>query len=299
MKQQMVYKYWGDRKARKRWGFWTRTKGGGGHKGWSTTQQEEWWEKEQLNLTETETKTERKIVSAPHPQLQLQLPQTFLQELYSFNRAYMDYNSRPSHWMPRPSTFTRHSRPDLTAAVNRLGGSTTIVKALGLVPFDTWAYFERFRDLCERLRGYVRRYGEGEYMPGLKELEESGYGDLCLAVRKFGGRRVVGERLGLRLRSNHLDEDDDDDDDCNNGYGKFSLNFACDLLEFVMATNRREAPESFLECGGGEECREGEIRMPTREELARFGGGKGPILHELVVEYGGYEAVARRLQLGF
>jgi len=30
MKQQMVYKYWGDRKARKRWGFWTRTKGGGG-----------------------------------------------------------------------------------------------------------------------------------------------------------------------------------------------------------------------------------------------------------------------------
>jgi len=263
-----AYKYWKDRSSRKRWGYW-----------------------------HYDNKGERKSIQRNSDML----PETFLRELYNFNKAFNDFSGRPPHWMPRLASFRENGRDDIYAAVYRFGGTREICKKIGLVEFEEWNYFDEFYNgLCIELREYLEIYApslsEKRSMPSLSSIRENGYTSLYNKIRRFGGLRNVAYRLGLeyKLKSKPTSSTSSS---MTQDYGPFSLDFACDLLDFVMAQQRRISPDHFSQTVRDISL-DGSISMPTKAELIELGGEKGKKLDTLIGEFGGYEVVARRLQLG-
>jgi len=200
------------------------------------------------------------------------LTSVFAYEIVEFTRTYQEFNARPSHWLPKLSAMKSMGREDLPAAIYRFGGTEHVCRELGFVEFEEWFYFESFlRNLCIPLQTYINNYCDDSEMPQLKKIRRDGFHDLARSIIKFGGRKLIGERLGLI-------------ESCD--WGPFSLSFAIDLLEYTFANQRKKG----INAGRRISILKTSDLMKTK---------KGRILYELIDRFGGFEGVARRLQLHF
>lgn len=187
-----------------------------------------------------------------------------------------------------------------------------ICREVGLVPFREWNFIERQHDLMITLRDYLDvRYG-GDYtaFPQYVRLRKEGQLRLFRLVQDFGGRRFVAERFGMRHRRPTptpaaVNGKNGVGAACPEmNWGPFDLEFGIALLGFVRRQQMRLEPP----------LRHPVIAMPTREQLllsssGEDGGGSGDdegcegttgaYLDQKIVEYGGYENVARRLGLEY
>jgi len=102
--------------------------------------------------------------------------------------------------MPRDCALRRAGARDLRLAIARHGGHEPVADALSLWYFHDWKYLTELRYIVCSLRSLYDR-GEivqGSPIPSTTVLREKGYTTLALLLRRHGGTRSVGARLGLQ-----------------------------------------------------------------------------------------------------
>ena len=186
--------------------------------------------------------------------------------------------------MPRPNEFEKEGRSDITFAIIRLGGSERITGLAGMVPFREWYYFEDQLELLLEVRRFLQEHNNGNFtfFPALKDVKRHGFEQLELLIRSFGGQNLLAARLGMISLSvnnkTYLDLN----------YGPFSLDFAIRLLSYIRELELRKDPP----------LANPSIRIPSPSQL-NCEEEEAKYLHESIMKFGGYEDVARRLQLDF
>jgi hypothetical protein len=221
-------------------------------------------------------------------------------ELYEYLDQYRERYGRPSIWMPRPSELVAEGREDLKLAMTRFGGAKRIGSLAGLVSFREWNYFEGQYELLLLLKQYLDEFGgptstddtdtKYKYFPTLSAIRSDGYHRLNVLVQYYGGRALVAGRFGMELerrsivRQKFVDVAKIDDI----SYGEFSIEFAIRLMEFIRAAQYKLNPPVTKRA----------MYIPKESRL-KTAGPEGEWLHEKIIQYGGYENVARRLNLLF
>jgi hypothetical protein len=203
---------------------------------------------------------------------------------YEYLKQRKEEQKIPSVWMPR---LTEVGDGGWTYAVLKFYGTAkTLCKEAGLVQFHEWNYFERQFELMLALRDYCDQYRGGNYeaFPQCSQLRLAGQDRLVRLIAICGGSIVVASRLGLTCDArNSLYEFD-------LNWGAFDLEFGIALMGFVRNEQMRRIPP----------LQPADIFMPTETELRESDiDGLGEALHEKIIQYGGYENVARRLGLGW
>jgi hypothetical protein len=132
------------------------------------------------------------------------------------------------------------------------------------------------------LKEYCDEYCGGDYsvFPQFSQFRKEGHNRLFRLIQDYGGRNFVAARFGMLKgsvghRSVH-----------GLNWGPFDLEFGIALLEFVRKDQMKQEPPLKLPM----------ICMPNRAKLLTD-SPKGAYLDQKIVEYGGYENVARRLGL--
>jgi hypothetical protein len=204
----------------------------------------------------------------------------------------------PSIWMPRLSELDVGLR---LAIIKHFGkDSKAICQEGGLVPFREWNYIERQHDLMITLRDYLDAHYNGDYtvFPQYVRLREEGHVRLFRLIQDFGGRRFVAARFGMQhhQQTPTINNKSEVDVYPELNWGPFDLDFGIALLDFVRTQQMAKEPP----------LRYPMIAMPTRGELLAHQGAEdgdngriGVLLDQKIVEYGGYENVARRLGLEY
>jgi len=219
--------------------------------------------------------------------------QRIIEELYDYLDEYKDLYGRPSIWCPRPSELATNGRKDLAQAMGRFGGTRRIVELAGLVPFREWNYFEGQYELLLLLKEYLDEYHptaekddilKYQYFPKVAEIRSNGYDRLYNLIQYYSGSKFLSGRLGMSRKYG-----------TNTGggaiegsWGHFSIVFAIRLCEFIRSRHIRASPP----------VRNPVIAIPNQATLQRS-GVDGLWLHEKIIEFGGYENVARRLYLEY
>ena len=209
--------------------------------------------------------------------------QRVIQELYEYVDGVKQQHGRPAVWMPRPNEMTASGRDDLKQAMVRFGGSKKICKLARMVPFREWYYFEGLLELLQKLKAYLDEYCEGDYstFPSVSEIRRNGHETLHSLIQYYGGRKFVAARLSMKAEALWDDALD---------FGPFDLEFGETLLLLVRMDQFCKAPPTNTPV----------IDMPSRSKLeALLGKEQAQVMHEKILEYGGYENVARRLGLAF
>lgn len=204
----------------------------------------------------------------------------------------------PSIWMPRLSELDLGLR---LAIIKYFGkGSKAICQEGGLVPFREWIYIERQHDLMVTLRDYLDEHHDGDYtiFPQYVRLRDEGHNHLFRLIQDFGGRRFVAARFGMQHHQHPSTGNNRNEVDVftEMNWGPFDLDFGITLLDFVRTQQMRKEPP----------LRHPMIAMPTKADLLSHVGTDdndnsvvGVYLDQKIVEYGGYENVARRLGLEY
>lgn len=190
----------------------------------------------------------------------------------------------PAVWMPRNSELKEVGRDDLRQAIQRFGGTNLVCRKAGLIRFREWRYIEGQYDLLLELRSYLDEYHNGDYstFPNVSQLSEQGYERLNRLIQYYGGRKFVANRFGM-LHSNSNEREM-----IHMSWGKFDLDFAINLLEFIRTDSMKKNPP----------LRYPAIGIPSPKKLLAS-GDKGILLDQQIKLYGGYENVARRLGLAY
>ena len=209
--------------------------------------------------------------------------EVLIQELYEYLDKRRDKDGIPAVWMPRSSELNNVGRNDLSQAIQRFGGNKRICQQAGLIPFREWKYMEGMFDLLVELRLYLDEFHDGDYsfFPKVSTLPPK-YSRLKSLVQYFGGRKFVASRFGMKSSTAKSKKQLDLE------WGKFDLEFAIDLLDFVRKEEMKKKPPLTYDF----------IPMPSQRKLL-LAGEKGRLLDEKINDYGGYENVARRLGLGY
>lgn len=134
--------------------------------------------------------------------------------------------------------------------------------------------FKLFVELKQYLQIY--RNGSEEYFPEPTEIIANGHGELALLIQKHGGKVLLAQKLDMRLSSD-IDK---------LVWGPMTLDFAIQLLHFIRLQFLQMTPPLLYPI----------ICMPSEKDLIRC--GRKDLVCQ-VVEFGGYENVARRLGLAY
>lgn len=115
--------------------------------------------------------------------------------------------------------------------------------------------------------------------PDPVDVLNNGHTNLHQLIRIHGGKVLLAQKLSMKL-----DRHDANEADLN--WGPFTLDFAIRLLHFIRSEFMKMSPPLAYPM----------ISMPLEQDLLRSGQNE---LASLVVKYGGYENVARRLGLAY
>ncbi|KAG5178113.1 hypothetical protein JKP88DRAFT_350472 [Tribonema minus] len=246
-------------------------------------------------------------------------------QIFDFLRVYQPAIGQPMVWLPRRVEFERAGRADIAQAITRLGGPDMVAGRHALVPHSQWAYFDKHLSVLKDLQSYIEQFGVSGYMPPLKELDANGFSRLRDGIAWAGGAKLLAAKLDMQLTPrNHRPTEPPpkvkgltamvatdpeamaaaaaaaaDSGQLWGGvvWGDFDLDFAVDLMEYVKSQSyRRELGEASPAVRRGEAFPwwDSEITMPFRTDLLADRQTK---LVLKIEEYGGFENVARRLQL--
>ena len=219
--------------------------------------------------------------------------QKVVAELYDYLDDTRALRGRPSIWFPRPSELKKSGREDLATAMRRFGGSKRITKIAGLVPFREWNFFEGQYELLLLLKEYLDESspekgddGSLKYkvFPIVSDIRSKGNDRLYLLVQYYGGAKFLSSRLGMAMKKTGSRRAMQAD----LSWGQFSLEFAIRLCEFIRHLHMNVSPP----------IENPVISIPSPKLLQRA-GPEGVWLHEKIMEFGGYENVARRLYLEY
>jgi hypothetical protein len=169
-----------------------------------------------------------------------------------------------------------------------------------MVEFREWYYFEGQLELMMLLKKYIDEHEGGDYgtFPSVSEIERRGYRQLHALIQYFGGRKYLAARFGMYVASHRKKGRSAGASTANVftttaasaleilQYGAFDLHFAIRLLTFIRNEHLHRNPPLANPV----------IAMPSRSRLLSH-GAEGAYLDSKIVEFGGYENVARRLQL--
>jgi len=206
-----------------------------------------------------------------------------IKELYIYLETYRNDKQRPAVYMPQLSELKPSKLFNALSRYKKLP-STSMVEddihsAAGLIQYKEWSYFESQLSLLTELESYQCSYHNSseEVFPEPTDVLENGHNNLNDLIRIHGGKVLLADKFDMKLSSGIS---------CGYSYGRFSVKFAVQLLVFIR--NQYMLLDPPLECT--------HISMPTENDLIRSGH---KVLADQVVEYGGYESVARRLGLEF
>ena len=217
--------------------------------------------------------------------------QKVVEELYDYLDVYKELHGRPSIWFPRASELEKSGRDDLTTAMRRYGGNKRIMKIAGLIPFRDWNFFEGQYELLLLLKEYLDENSSEEdddgglkykFFPNVSEIRSKGNDRLYRLVQYYGGAKFLSSRLGMT----HVYGKSAAKPSLS--WGQFSLEFAIRLCEFIRHLHMNASPPISNPV----------ISIPSPARLQRA-GPEGIWLHEKIMEFGGYENVARRLYLEY
>ena len=198
---------------------------------------------------------------------------------YGYVAVYREKYQRPAVWMPRPSEFAKEGRDDIRQSITRFGGAAQIGRLAGMVPFREWYYFEGQLELLMELQRFLKEHGNGDdSFPVVKDVKRHGFDQLHSLIQYYGGRKFLAARLGM--------SDDKKSDLC---FGSFSLDFAVRLLSYIRQRELRKKPP----------LANPSIMIPSSSHLLGLDNEEARYLHESIIQFGGYENVARRLGLAF
>lgn len=228
-------------------------------------------------------------------------------ELFAFLQWYNTARNRPTIWAPRLKEFSKSNRADLHMALLRLYNTyEDICNHHNLIPYSEWSYFESIYQLVSQLNSTffytenittTNRDGVRKQLlvfPKISELKQ--HTELYQLVQRHGGRRNVARRFGIALSRGEEECYQRDESLSNYTYGPFSFTFALSLLAFLRQKMANMQPKQ--RSANGSQC-DMSISIPTKEELLEDAGESGFFLHKQILEYGGYENVARRLGLNW
>jgi len=212
-------------------------------------------------------------------------------ECYLLAEEHSEALHLPLLFFPKISDLVGWGRANMINTIRRYGGYESVVSSLGFIPFSQWNYFCRFYLLMKDLKTYLDEEEEGRReMPTLRDVKRAGYHRLYSEVARNGGRKLVAARLGLPLKAGSGERGKFAS---MISYGTFDFDFGVALLEYIMNKCWAQHPK---ERAGRREREKVNLFLPTAEELV---GDERKDLLEKIIRYGGFENVARRLQLGF
>ena len=136
--------------------------------------------------------------------------------------------------------------------------------------------------LFVELQQYLNLYHSGseDYFPDPLDVLDNGHEHLFHLIRIHGGKVLLAQKLSMKLQNNEASRESD------LNWGPFTFDFAIQLLHFIRSEFLNMSPPLAYPL----------ISMPLERDLLRCGQDN---LAALVVKYGGYENVARRLGLAF
>ena len=186
----------------------------------------------------------------------------------------------PSVWTPRLRHVELYDRGLKSAILRYYDTYENFCKIMGLIPYNEWMYLERQHDLMLSLKDYCNEHLEGDLsiFPTCLRLKEEGYDRLFLLIQDYGGRQFVAARFGM------IDDYMDKRELFDLNWGPFDLEFGISLLSFVREDQMKKEPP----------LRHPAIFMPTQSKLLSTSDSSvGEYLNKKIMEYGGYENVAR------
>ena len=213
---------------------------------------------------------------------------------YQFLEDRRVSENMPESWMPRLSDLEQAGRSDLATAIQRFGGVQIVSSKAGLVPFREWNYVEGMNEMLLGLKEYLDEYHGSDYktFPVATTLKIRGKDRLYALVQYYGGVKFLAARLDMdyvgKKSRRRRRKDDSQLASADMNWGPFDLEFAIELYSVCRDQQLKKKPPLTVP----------EIQIPTRRVLADY-GDKGAMLHDKILQYGGYENVARRLGLGF
>lgn len=213
------------------------------------------------------------------------------EECYTLAEEHSASLHVPLLFFPKLSDLVGWGRANMINTIRRYGGYEAVISSLGFIPFSQWNYFCRFYLLMKDLKTYLdEEEGGSRQMPTLRDVKRAGYHRLYSEVARNGGRKLVAARLGLPLKAGSGEKGKFA---TMISYGAFDFDFGVALLEYIMNKCWAQHPR---ERAARREKERVNLFLPTAEELV---GDERQDLLEKIVRYGGFENVARRLQLGF
>ena len=143
-------------------------------------------------------------------------------------------------------------------------------------------YFDSQLQLFVELKKYLNAYHNGSEVvfPSPLDVKKNGYSNLYNLICIHGGKVFLSQKLGMKLYHGETK----DETDIN--WGPITLDFAIRLLHFIRSKFMTMSPPLSYPM----------ISMPLEQELLRHGQDD---LAKLVIKFGGYENIARRLGLAY
>jgi hypothetical protein len=134
------------------------------------------------------------------------------------------------------------------------------------------------------LERYCDEFQRSDYsrFPTVSQVQKNGYARLHSLIQYYGGRKFLALRLGMDQSTTQTTSSSKD-----LNWGSFDLDFGIQLLLFVRNYQLTRRPP----------VKHPVIAMPSPAKLFATDGGES--LHRQIVEFGGFENVARRLGLAF
>ena len=209
--------------------------------------------------------------------------ETAIKELYIYLETYRNDKQRPSVYMPKLSELKPSKLFNALSRFKKLPSASMVEddinSAAGLIQYKEWSYFESQLSLLTELECYLKlhHHSSEKVFPEPSDILENGHNNLNELIRIHGGKVLLADKFDMNLSSGISS---------GYSYGRFSVRFAVQLLVFIR--NQYMLLDPPLECT--------HISMPTENDLIRAGHKD---LANQVIEYGGYESVARRLGLEF
>ena len=212
------------------------------------------------------------------------------------------------------SELSLANRDDLRQAIQRLGGAKEISKQAGLVPYREWRWIEGIYELLQRLNEYIKDYPPSSssssssssqksqqqqqqssskvrpnkpIFPSATEIRARGYEALYHLIQYYGGRKFVAARFGMAYSRKQTAVSYRKLVQQDMSWGPFDLEFGIDLLSYVREDQMAKQPP----------LRVPTIPMPSPSKLGK--SERGRRLHHQILQYGGYESMARRLGLDY
>jgi len=192
--------------------------------------------------------------------------------------------------MPRLSELSYNNRTDIRSAIFRFYGTVdNLCTETNLISFHEWNYFENQLSLFHSLRDYITTNNlNKDHFPKLSNVRQT-HPLLFKHIQQYGGKKLLSRRLDMCLGKNNSAKLQFDD----LNYGKFSLDFGIEIMEYVHDNLLQYDPPFEVE---RKDVLSSVIAMPSEEILVLDGRED---LVEKVMLYGGFESVARRLGLYF